>query len=167
MGKNVEETKKDQNKILIVGIVIATILVIVIAAFALKKGKKSDDAAGNNGTAGNAQVQTDEKGNPIATVSEETTRIELQTTLNKKGEVITDKDGNPVKVEVVVGGGSENAENVWEDVSVFEETKGEIYITDDKGEYVTDKKGEKVTESYEGEADGWSPLVPAGDVDAE
>lgn len=166
MGKNVEETKKEQNKLLIAGIVIVTLLVIVIAVFVLKQGKKTEDAAGNKGSDGNAQVQTDDKGNPIATKSEATTRIELQTTLNKKGEVITDKDGNPVKVEAVVGD-SENAENVWEDVSVFEETKGEIYITDDKGEYVTDKKGEKVTESYEGEADGWSPLVPAGDVDAE
>lgn len=158
MEKKQEENKKEQNKLLVAGIAIATILIIVAVVFVLKPGNK--DSQNSQDASGNAQVQTNEKGEPISTKAAET-RIELQTTLDEKGEVITDKEGNPVKVEVVVGG----EENVWEEISVYEETKSEIYIKDENGEYVTDKKGEKVTESYEGEADGWSPLVPAEDIE--
>jgi hypothetical protein len=165
MGNKQEENKKEQNKLLVAGVAIATILIIVAVVFAIKYNSKDTKNDGATNAANNAQVPTDENGSAVATKAEQTTRIELQTTLNKKGEVITDKEGNPVKVEVVIGGDDSN--DAWEDISVYEETKGEIYITDDKGEYVTDKKGEKVTESYEGEADGWSPLVPADDVDVE
>ena len=154
------EDKKQQNKLVIIGVSVVTVILIVVLIVALKSKNNDTTAPATAAQGQNAgEVQTLENGETVLTKAPEK-KVELATTLNKKGEVITDKDGNPVKVPVT-------EEDVWENISVYEETKGEIYLTDKKGEYVTNKKGEKVTESYDGEADGWSPLVPAGEVDGQ
>ncbi len=134
MSEKKEQTSNKKK----ISLIIAVILVIaIVVGLAIWAGRKDPDQkpSGENETGVSETLANGE-----SAVSEEFATLEAI-------EETTAQEESP-----------------WEDVTMIQETQSDNYMRDDKGNPVTDEKGEIVTEAYPGEAQGWSPLVPADEL---
>ena len=132
-----EKKKQTSNKkkIYLIIAVLAVLIVVVILALCIGHRDADQKQSGENAVGATKLQKNDE-----STQTDELLTIELI-------ETSTAPDEEP-----------------WENVSIIQDNQSDNYMRDDQGNPVTDENGEIVTESYPGEAQGWSPLVPADEV---
>jgi len=142
--------QQEGKKKIIFGIVAAVIVIIIIvlAGVVIKNDKVDNNKANNSSKVENSsKVDNSSKVNSNSnTTSGQTEKLTLES-------VNVDDSKNNKK------------EDPWEDVSIIEETKDDGYLKDKDGNPVTTKKGKKKKEEYPGQNEGWSPIVPAEEVE--